>query len=252
MSRRRLCLLLLGAALAGGARLGALPAAVVDSGDQIARTLPFPPGGRVLVETTNGEITVEGWDRPSIELDIRKSGGTAEDRALVPIDVRVASDEVRLTSVLPPFAPALPVVVNHHLRVPADADLRLLKTFKGRVSVSGVHGRVVIQTEEGDVTVKRFAGALEVTTMSGAIEADVAEIVSHVVLDSFNGAIHLRIPSGLRPHYAMRTLNGTIRSDMPVQIGRAFGPNIAHDASDVEEPFVRLTSVNGDLVVTQR
>ncbi len=231
---------------------GPIAGAPDDPTARVTRRFPFPPGGRILIETTNGDIAIEGWNQPAIELDARKTGDSADDRALVPIDVRAADDELRVTSVFPAFAPHLRVAVHYRLRVPVAVDLKLLRTGKGRVSVAGVTGRAVVQADEGSVSVTRFAGVLEVTTLNGEIDADVTGPASHVVLDSFNGRILLRLPAGLRAHVALGTLNGTIRTDPPMAVQHVFGPNIAHAGNDVEEPLVRLTSVNGDIVVRTR
>ncbi len=231
---------------------GLVAGAPDDPAARITRRLPFPPGGRILIDTTNGDIEIEGWSQPAVDLDVRKVGESSDDRTLVPIDVQSTADELRVSSVFPPFAPHLRAAVHYRLRVPADVDLKLLKTRKGRVSVEGVSGRAVVQTEEGPVSVTKFAGALEVTTANGEIDAEVTGPASHVVLDSFNGRILLRLPARFRAHYALSTLNGTIRTDLPIVVQHVFGPNIAHAAGDVEEPLVRLTSVNGDILVRTR
>ena len=60
-----------------------------------------------------------------------------------------------------------------------------------------------------------------------------------------------RVPRTSRAHYALRTFNGTIDSNPPLTVLNTYGPSVAHESNDVEDPLVRLTSVNGTIHLTR-
>lgn len=149
----------------------------------------------------------------------------------------------------PASAPDLRVRVDYRVRVPAGVDLKSLKTDRGDIAVTGVSGRIVAQTVAGSVRLRRVAGVLKVATLNGEIDAELARLQrgDTVVFDTYNGDIRLRLPGASRAHYALRTFNGTIESSVPMPIQSVYGPHVAHETSGVDDPLVRLTSVNGTI-----
>jgi hypothetical protein len=75
--------------------------------------------------------------------------------------------------------------------------------------------------------------------------------VGWITFETYNGDITLRVPRGSKVHYALRTLNGTINSNPPLMVLTTYGPSVVHESHDVEDPFVRLTSVNGTIHLTR-
>lgn len=149
----------------------------------------------------------------------------------------------------PVWAPDVRARVDYRVRVPAQVDLKSIKTDKGDVSVTGVTGRVVVRTIAGSVRLQRVAGGVNVATLNGEIDVRLTRLDpgDAVVLDTYNGDIRLRLPRAARAHYALRTFNGTIESSVPVSIQKVYGPHVAHETSGVEDPIVRVTSVNGTI-----
>jgi hypothetical protein len=74
----------------------------------VDRTLPLAVTGSVTLDTHNGSIQVETWDRPQIEIHARieAAGASAEDISrfeATTVEVTATSDSVRITSKYPEF-----------------------------------------------------------------------------------------------------------------------------------------------------
>ena len=64
------------------------------SGDQtvLIKTFPLAPGATFALTNLSGDITIEGWDAAQAEVTIVKRGGTAGERADVPVNVTQHGD----------------------------------------------------------------------------------------------------------------------------------------------------------------
>ncbi len=232
----------------GPARMSAPPP---ESRDTVAKQLPLARGGRLTLDNSQGDIAIESWDRDAVDLRADRIADSAADLALAPVDIRSSPDHLAITSRVPPYAPDARVRVDYRLRVPAHIDLKLVKTDRGRVVITDITGRASVRVINGAVRVRGFAGVLDASTLNGEIDAVVARLDrgDFITLETFNGDILLRVPGGAKAHYALRTLNGTIDSSVPLPVLNNYGPHVAHDGNGVEDPLVRLTSVNGSLRV---
>lgn len=224
-----------------------------DGRDTLSRQFPLQRGGRVTLETTQGDIVVQTWNRDLVEVRAERTADSDADLALVPIDIRSAPDELAISSRVPAYAPDLRVRVDYRLRVPAQADLKQIETDRGRVEITNLAGRVVVRIVNGEFRLRGFSGILDASTVNGEIDAVVTRMdaADFIRLETYNGDIRLRLPAGLKAHYALRTFNGSIASDVPLTVLNTFGPEVVHEANDVEEPLVRLTSVNGSITLTR-
>ncbi len=218
------------------------------------REIPLERGGRVSVQTLRGDITIQAWTRPSIELKAVKTGDSASDLAAVPIDIRAAADEINIVSVATAGAPSVRTRVDYQLRVPADVDLKLVRTARGRVQIAGTSGRAVVQVENGAVRVTNFSGVLDAVTVNGEVDAAFARVDPNesIRIETFNGDILLRLPKAVSPHLQVRTLNGSVQSEFPITVEKVFGPQVAHDTGAPDAPFVSLVSVTGDIHISRR
>lgn len=224
-----------------------------ESRDAIARQIPLARGGRLTLENSHGDITIQSWDRPAVDLKADRVADSDADLALAPVEIRPSPGLLAITSRLPAYAPGARVRVDYRLRVPADIDLKLVKTDRGRVLISEITGRAIVRVINGAVRVRDFAGILDATTVNGEIDAAIVRLDrgDTINLETYNGDILLRVPGGLKAHYALRTFNGTIESNVPLPVLSSYGPHVAHEDRGVEDPLVRLTSVNGTIRVTR-
>jgi DUF4097 and DUF4098 domain-containing protein YvlB len=248
--------LILGWAVAGLllALCSNLPTAVAFAADEnLTRRLPLKRGGRLTLENTQGDIRISSWDEDAVELRAEISSDSEEDLSLVPVEIDAKDDEIRITSTYPVYAPKLKVEVDYRLRVPREADLKLIKSVNGDIRISGVSGRACVETGNGEIQIKGFSGFLKGTSTNGKIEVEVSRInvAGHVALENYNGDISFKLPRNAKAYWLVKTMNGHIDSTVPFTIKDNFGPEVAR-YDEAEEPVIHIYSINGDIRIEER
>ena len=142
----------------------AAPGFGADTSNQLihkstTQTVPFPAGGTIQVNHSFGELWVEGWDRPEVEITLTKSpdelygahdqGATRlTDNVKVTVNHRSDSELDISTSVSHfsrwrhPFSEEGDVMLEYRIRAPRNANL-------------------VIHHKDGDVLISNMLGDIE-------------------------------------------------------------------------------------------
>ena len=194
--------------------------------------LELAPGGTVKLKNSAGEVSVEGWDQPGVEITTVKSTRTeyssAESaKATHDLDgVKIAAERANGEVVIAtnyarrrrlPFAllagHATNIDLNYRIKVPRDAH-------------------VMVDHEIGDVHFSDVTGDIRATTHQGAIT--------------------LRLPPGGQYELDAKTKIGSITSDFPGSTQRRFwlfGRSFLHEAKAPHKLYLR-TGV-GDIVILE-
>jgi hypothetical protein len=112
--------------------------------------LDFPPGGTLRLEQSIGTLTIEGWDRPEVEMTTTK-----------PDNVRISAErrgnEVVVTTDYPaPRIPRNPLIggsnftVEYEIKVPAAARL-IARHQVGQVNIDGLSGDIDVTMLQGEI-----------------------------------------------------------------------------------------------------
>jgi hypothetical protein len=132
----------------------------------------FLPGGTIRLVNSYGYLTVEGWDKPEVEVTVTKStdrfydpGKNADaERRFGQVRVvteRRSDTEVTISTTVPGrnplFRPVLPhnkrgVTVEYRVRVPRDSRL-VVHNETGYVWISDVTGDMDMNSHTGDMIV---------------------------------------------------------------------------------------------------
>ncbi len=138
-------------------------------------TISFESGGRIRISNSIGEVKVEGWDRPEVEVtviratnrDYAPQNQAAARRDLEDVTVRVVKEsreKLRIETVFPkrdlfsPFRGKTNVHVRYRIKAPANTSLWIDHEV-GEVDVSGVKADIEIRNRIGEVNVKLPRGA---------------------------------------------------------------------------------------------
>jgi hypothetical protein len=161
-----------------------LAAAGVLFADDAIKTerLDFPSGGTLRVKNSIGELTVEGWDQPGIEITTIKSpkNTTASvDRAQVKAELQ--KDEVVVTTIFPkhgalvrPFTGLTDVQLEYRIKAPRSARL-IVDHNNGEVHIDGITGELHVTDHKGLITVhvpQDGQYAIDAKAKLGAIDSD--------------------------------------------------------------------------------
>jgi hypothetical protein len=128
------------------------------------------PGGTIRIEHSYGDLTIEGWDRPEVELTVIKSmpGGSKNtkgevskhlERVRVGLESKSSSEVVVSTAIpsrgnsfLPPSLrnATRSVTIEYLIHAPRDAKLTI-RHGAGYVLISDVRGNVDASCGRGDI-----------------------------------------------------------------------------------------------------
>lgn len=194
------------------------------------RLLPFAPGGQIRIEDKNGRITVEGWPRHEVRIQITRSV-RAEDKAKAEglmkelrADVEVRDGRIDIVSRFPKRRETIGIwdilgrkvaslQINYYVQVPNETSLTL-GTSNGEVRVHGVRGQLEANTTNGDIQVGDVHGGVALVTTNGEIE--LTGIAGDATARTTNGSIVAEVrsvsPSG---GIALTTTNGNVQTYFP-------------------------------------
>jgi len=221
-------------ALAFAISLAAAASAWAGSATEtIDRAVKLSPGGQVVVVNLNGPVHVAAWDSPDVRLVAVKTAHAATDgraRAyLRDLQVKVEQSAGKLTiRTRTPGAEGgikgwlscagVDGEVAYRLTLPREARLAA-STVNGNVEVGGLVAPVRATSTNGDVVIE-VGGEVEATSVNGSIRVTMrrADPRSAMELSTVNGSILMLLPSEFRGYVDARTTNGSVGSDLPVQV----------------------------------
>ena len=143
--------------------------------------------GWLTIESRTGDIQIEGWDEPRLEIEAEKVVEAKSESAAKPyyerLQIELAGQDknVTLRTQFPPrrlwrpFRGESRLSVNYHIRMPYDANLRL-KCVDGDVTINGLVGAQRVRVNYGDVEIRvphlDFLRSLRARSFLGYVQSD--------------------------------------------------------------------------------
>jgi hypothetical protein len=156
-------------------------------------TYPLQPKARIDVESFNGSIEIEGWDRNEIEISGSKYASTEEARNDIKIDIHHTDDSVEIRAIKPSSRHDN-MGAKFTLRVPRNAEVDRVTTSNASIQVQDVARAAHLKSSNGSVKVTNVHGRVDAHTSNSAI--DVESLDGEVTLESSNGHIHAENMTG--------------------------------------------------------
>jgi hypothetical protein len=266
--------------------LGGAPAAEAAQLREVTeRVLPFRPGGALEINSQNGRITVEAWDRPEARIQMTRTvRANSEKRAAelmkaLRADVTVGEGRIEIESRYPKRAESVGIWdvlgqrvsalnIHYYVQVPSQTRLQLEtsngeiqvrgtsgslvgQTVNGTIDVTSTSGRVEVNTTNGNIRLVGIQGATRASTTNGGIQAEIRRLDSGagVELSTTNGDLTVVLPAGLKAQLEAMTTNGRVSVGFPVEmVGRA-SSKMVRGRIGGGGAAVNLTTTNGDIVV---
>ena len=120
--------------------------------------------GLLTIDTRMGDIHIEGWDEPRLEIEAEKVVRSKSEKTAKPLYERITvvlegqDKRVLLRTLYPPrrmwrpFRGESQLSVNYRIKMPFDANL-VLKCVDGDVWIRGVEGKEQLLVNYGDVEI---------------------------------------------------------------------------------------------------
>jgi len=143
--------------------------------------------GLLTIETRVGDITIEGWDEPRLEIEAEKVVRAKSEQAAKPLYERLQislegqDKNVLLRTLYPPrrlwrpFHGESKLSVNYRIHMPYDANLDI-KSVDGDISIRGLVGTQRVRLSYGDVEIRvpdvYHLRQLRAHTLLGYVQSD--------------------------------------------------------------------------------
>jgi len=191
--------------------------------ETVNKTLPFPSDGTLRLRNFSGDVritTTNGRDvaikavreanrdqLDHIKLDIQSSGST------ISIDANMRdsgwSDRNHNDNV---------VKTTFDIQVPASAKLDV-DVFSSPVTVDGVTGEQRLKTFSGKISVTGARAAVTAESFNGDVDIDARQASSpEMTIQTFSGHIGARLADTTRASVTFDTFSGRFDSDLPLSI----------------------------------
>jgi hypothetical protein len=194
----------IGLCIVAAGQLGAAEASI-QRPEQVSTTerFNFAPGGTIRFNNSFGDLYVEGWDQPQVEMTLIKLFQDYEPRqnAAARLDAvkftteHPSANELSIGTVIPshsffrhPFGGKGDVDVRYELRVPRDSHL-VIHHGGGNILIGNIVGNIEATNREGDIVLMLPA--------PGPYSIDAKSKMGTVVSD-FPGKAHVRYFVGER------------------------------------------------------
>jgi len=200
------------------------------------KIFPFVPNGEVLINSKNGRIAIESWDRPDVRVQITRVVRAADEKQVEALlkglraDVELTPGRLEIVSRYPKRRENMglwdflgrkvaSMDIHYYLQVPRSTAVHL-ETSNGEIQVRGVTRGVVATTTNGDVRVSGGSGSIQVETTNGELE--ILGISGDVTGTTTNGSVRAEVRSiGEKGNVALATTNGNVTVYLPLTVRAA-------------------------------
>lgn len=206
---------------------------------------PLKQGGRLSVETYNGDVDISSWDQDVVEINGTKYGPTQDEADNLRVDIEHNSDSVSIRVPRPtdwrgnrgarmeikvPRSTQLERIVTSnssihtedgagptHLRA-SNGGIRVLdlrgeleaETSNSGIELEGVEGNVRAHTSNGHIHARRVNGSVDASTSNNGVNVEVARPDKAVRIDTTNSGVELTLPPDFSSSVHIHTNNGPI------------------------------------------
>ncbi|MGE5176416.1 MAG: DUF4097 family beta strand repeat-containing protein [Hyphomicrobiales bacterium] len=217
------------------------------------RVFPLEPNGDVTIASQNGRISIEGWDRSEVRVQITRTVRADDEKRAqellrgLMVDVETAPNSIKLTSRYPKRHEEVGIWailvkkieslnIHYYLQVPRDASLDLrtangairvrgagrsadVVTVNGDVEVAGTGGPVDARTTNGEIKLTGIAGSATARTTNGDVTVEILSLPGDGIVDlgTTNGNIEARLPKDIHADVEAVTTNGRVDLGFPVK-----------------------------------
>ena len=217
------------------------------------REMTLPAGAISVDAGQNGGVSVRGWDRDEILVQVKvqaqdEDGSAAAARVVEQVDIRTAGNDVSADG--PSRDRDRSWWVSFRVYVPRETDLDL-DAHNGGIAIREVSGEIRFHTQNGGVTLDNVGGDVRGSTSNGGVSVELAGDRWEgrgLDVETRNGGVKVAIPEGYNAELETGTRNGSIRIDFPVTVSGEIRRQLRTTLGDGGAP-VRIVTTNGGVKI---
>jgi DUF4097 and DUF4098 domain-containing protein YvlB len=230
-----------------------LPAAAQQIEERVDRTIPFEPGGRLVLKTFSGEVRITGTDRNEVVIHaVRRATRERLDR--IQLEIETTGNTVRIDANSRANRDRREnnnvVETDFEIQVPRQIDIDIT-TFSAPVTATGITGRHDIGGFSSRMQLTDVTGPIRAKTFSGAVRIEAREWRDGDALDvnTFSGDIELRLPESARADLSFNSFSGDLTSDLPLVLQSRRGRNLRASMNGGGGTRMELKTFSGDATI---
>jgi hypothetical protein len=229
-----------------------LAAACTAQTKNVDRTLSLGATGAVTLESHNGSVRVQTWDRPDIEIHARieAAGSSAEDQRRFresDVEIEGSSGFVRIKSKLPDCCSwgwGSNPEIHYTINAPRTARWTL-RDHNSRIEIRDLNAALNLETHNGSVEVSNLRGALELSMHNGRATVDFAAFTADSRIETHNASVELSMPAASKFELRSDGHNNVMQSDFAVLTRMSGRRGNLEGSVNGGGPALRLSSHNG-------
>jgi hypothetical protein len=217
---------------------------------RLVRTVRLGPNLPISIRATVGDVTVTGWDRPEVEIEIVRNRPALDAASGVSATIDADAAGLRIAAVQAGDEKAAQKRGSIIVRAPATTPIASIDQFEGAMTLRNLRGGVRASLDHGSIAAASLGGAIRLTTSIGDVHLERAELADEgmIHLRAFNGNVTLSFaapPANAR--ILALSLGGAIQSDIPLHLKNQFGPRFGEAIIGRGAPVVSIDVVSGNI-----
>lgn len=224
--------------------------------DESTRTYPLAKGGRIELETENGDIELVGATGSAVEVRYTRRARANNDEAARELlkqqyfTVDATADRLSIQSEKPAGQEAFRrrVRTDYRITVPTGSIVTI-KNENGAVTLTGVNGRFTIDSTNGRVMGREVSGGLDVQMVNGIVIVQMLSVTSDIRVTTVNGHAILGLPPNTNATVEATTLNGgvIVQDSLPIVATTKDRQRLSGRLGTGNGPRIELKTTNGNV-----
>jgi hypothetical protein len=188
--------------------------------ERVDRTIPFQPGGTIVLKNFSGEVRINGTGGNQVVLKAVRTA-TRERLDRIKLDIQVSGSTLRIDANDRDRSSDDKdnvVETEFDLAIPAQTNLDV-NAFSSDIVIDGVEGRQKLHTFSGSITVKNGTGPFNLNSFSGSIDVDLSGAATpEIQAETFSGDIEARVSGSAGAEVEFSSFSGGLSSDVPLTL----------------------------------
>jgi DUF4097 and DUF4098 domain-containing protein YvlB len=222
--------------------------------ERVDRTIPFAPGGSLVLKNFSGDIQITGSGGDQVVVKaVRTATRDRLDR--IKLDIRVDGSTLRIDANRRDRSydndKDNVVKTDFEISVPSQTAIDL-DAFSSDVTIDGVEGTQKLHTFSGRITVRNGTGPFTLNSFSGSIDLDLSSAASpEIDAETFSGDIEARVPGDAGGDVRFNTFSGDLSSDLPLTLRSGSKKRFSGTLNSRGGNELRFKTFSGDVWIRQ-
>jgi hypothetical protein len=239
---------------AAAVALFALVRPTVGAGDVTDRTSRvLAAGAPIAIDATIADVTITGSNRSDVQIEVERRAPARSDLARFPVTIDARPDRIRVAVVQERDGRDAALKSTVTIAAPIRSVLDAVRVFEGRVRLTNVKGACDVDVRRGAIDGTGLAGRVRLESGIGGVDLRNPDLTAGGMmrLRVFNGPLRVRFAqTPVNGRILAVTLNGAIKSDIPLAMKDQFGPRFGESTLGSGDPVLSMDVVKGDISLT--